>query len=877
MKKFLLTSVCLLAMFACQKEEFDESRTVGFEAKTVYTDVTKASYDSQKHAIAWEAGDNIGCFAELSTNVKFSNSESAPSSFSGTIMGNPSVYHFYFPFNKEATASNNVLTSKWDAEKKLKVNDICGKPVLVGKATNLGNGVTFHNGCGLVKFTVTTDAARKLTRADFSGNNGELIAGKYTIDMNSTTPEMVIAKDGAASTITYTGDVDMVAGTSYSFILALPPTDFSKGITIKLWDENNNTLTKSFDKALNLDRNQAVNISTTLEFTAANAKPAVDITVSSFDLTGVSGESVSIDNEKNTITITKSGFTNPQKLTSKIVATASNGEAVTMTLKETTTIVAGGTIHTDNTGTISNPSSFTMNLMMPRVIAITCGDVTKEYTVKFSQLTDSGLPVVYINTATGADVPVDDKDTWIADSEIYIDAEGRKTFDEKALSDLANIKCEIKGRGNTTWDWVKNTESNYTYGAKRPYAIKLDKKKEVLGMAKHKRWVLLNSVADKSLVRNFISYRLANALAAVGSQEWHPSGQLVEVVMNGLHRGNYLLCEQIKIADGARIKGVEYDDEIHTPATTSEISYLLEGDRNWGHEKTGDPTESLFWVSHRATKGTGIKESSNGTSIYRTNYVRTSDDYDGSTTYYVAPWKDLEPYKSYDHKYKFRWGLKSPDDGDLGSTTTGMATAAYKFINKKVTDVEKYFFDGSFRTSTSLDEINQYINLDSFIEYWLVYEIAMNQEPNNPGSCYMHYYNGDGKLYMGPVWDFDYGTFNYDFTDDGYYTNKSSHFQIANALWYCKLLQNTNVQQYIKDNWSKYKTAAQSVANDLTTLKTYLKNSANYNFNLWNMTGTDPNGENTKTFEWTIESRIQANMNSRLSNLETLINNKSYK
>lgn len=862
MKKFLLASVCLLGLFACQKEEISEPRTVGFEAKTVYTDVTKASYSSERHAIAWEEGDVIGCFAELSTNVKFTNSASSPSSFTGTIMGDPSVFHFYFPFDKTATSSNNVLTSNYPATQALKVNDFCGDPVLVGKTTDLNNGVTFHNGCGLVKFTVTTDEARKLTCAEFSGNNGELIAGKYTIDMNDETPEMAIAT-GGATTISMVGEITMEAGKSYSFILALPPTNFTKGITLKLWDENNNTLTKTFDKALDLDRNKAVNISTDLVFDAANIKPAVDITVTSFDLTGVSGETVAIDNDKNTITITKSGFTNPQKLASKIVASASNGDAVTMTLMPTTTIVEGGTVHTDNTGLVSNPSSFTMNLMMPRVIAITSGDVTEEYTVKFSQLTDSGLPVVYINTATGEDVPVNDKDTWIEGSEIYIDAAGRKTFDNKDLSDLANIECEIKGRGNTTWEWVEKTENNYSNGAKRPYAIKLDKKKEVLGMAQHKRWVLLNSVSDKSLVRNFISYRLANALAAVGSQEWHPSGQLVEVVMNGLHRGNYLLCEQIKIDDESRIKGTEYDDKKHTPAVTNEISYLLEGDRNWGHKDTGDPTETLYWESYRVN--TSLKQSSDGTYVYATNYTNGSYN-DGSRT------------------YKFRWGLKSPDDADLGSSSVGKATAAYDFIYNKVTDVEKYFFGSKFTTTTSLDEINQYINLDSFIEYWLVYEIAMNQEPNNPGSCYMHYYNGDGKLYMGPVWDFDYGTYltSSQFSDGGLYMNKDTHFLIANSLWYCRLLQNTYVQEYIKTNWSKYRAKAEEIITEFSAIETYLTKSAEYNYGtrytagLWDMEGTDPNTEKSMTFSAAI-NRIKTNMDSRLDQLETLINNNSYK
>jgi hypothetical protein len=244
---------------------------------------------------------------------------------------------------------------------------------------------------------------------------------------------------------------------------------------------------------------------------------------------------------------------------------------------------------------------------------------------------------------------------------------------------------------------------------------------------------------------------------------------------------------------------VEYDSDVHDPSVTNQISYLLEGDRNWGHKDTGDPSETLYWESYRYKTSWQQSDTKKFTYMYGTNYgdSRKTIYPDGST------W------------YKFRWGLKSPDDGDLGSSSTGKATGAYQFINDKVTTVEKFFFGGGFTTSTSLDVINKIINLDSFIEYWLVYEMTLNQEPNNPGSCYMHYYNGDGKLYMGPVWDFDYGSFltSAQF-DDGLYQNKDTHFLIANSLWYCRLLKNTNVQEYIKQKWPTYKAAAQSVADE---------------------------------------------------------------
>lgn len=868
MKRLFVISACLIGLIACQREEILEPKTVGFEAKTVHADETRAFYDSQRHAISWEEGDEIGCFADMSTNVKFTNSEESPSIFTGTVWADPKEYHFYFPFSLKATAEGTVLTSTYPDQHELKVDDVSTTPVLVGSSSNLSNGVNFHNGCGLVKFTVKSDVAKKLIRAEFCGNNNEPIAGAYTIDMDSDTPSMRIASGGATK-ITLNGEVSMEANQEYSFILALPPTSFSNGITIKLWDDNSTTMTKTFDGALELGRNKAINISTVLEYTEANSEPVVDMQIQSFNVSSINGATIEIDNDKNTVTITKSGFTDPRSVTVSMSAAVGKatraGEQITVTLEPTTTIVAGGTIHPDNTGVITNPSSFKMNLMMARRLTLTAGEFSETYTVKFSQLTEMGLPVVYINTSTGKDVPVNDKDTWIEGSEIYIDADGKTTFDRKALSDLANIECEIKGRGNTTWEWVKMTDGSYTNGAKRPYAIKLDKKKEVLGMANHKRWVLLNNFADKSLIRNYIAFRIANALASApgGSGEWHPTGQPVELVMNGLHRGSYFLCEQIKISEG-RVKGTEYDDKIHTPAVTNQISYLLEGDRNWGK----DASEKLYWISYR--KDSKWQESENGTYVYGTRY------YEG----------EAGGYPSGESSYRFRWGLKSPDDGDLGENGAGRNTAAYEFMKTHVTDVEEYFLaadddENGFKTTTSLAEIENYIDLDSFIEYWLVYEIATNQEPNNPGSCYMHYYEGDGKLYMGPVWDFDYGGFltSAQFSDDGRYQNKDTHFQLANALWYCSLLQNVNVQDYIIERWNNaYRSKVLAVASEISTMKPYLKASAENNFTIWKMGYdgyTDPNTERNMSFEDAID-RIQTNINSRVEQLDELINNKRY-
>ena len=87
------------------------------------------------------------------------------------------------------------------------------------------------------------------------------------------------------------------------------------------------------------------------------------------------------------------------------------------------------------------------------------------------QLRSKGyMPIVRVTT----EVPQGsiNKTTWVKGT-IEIDGGGD-------MPDLEKMVTEVKGRGNTTWSWEK-----------KPYALKLDSKQEVLGMPKHKRWCLI--------------------------------------------------------------------------------------------------------------------------------------------------------------------------------------------------------------------------------------------------------------------------------------------------------------------------------------------------------------------------------------------------
>lgn len=826
------------ALTACVDSPIDEitldKHTVTFCA---------APSETRTHLVGnttyWDDDDQIGGFAQNNTNVLFSTIEGRNGYFTGEITGNPEMFYLYYPYQESATFASATLSATMPAVQPLAAGTTNDVLPMVATATDFDELIKFTNLCGIVKFNVKSNRDRTLKSLTFTAADEKAaVCGPYAVNMSDpAAPVMTMKSSGTSNTVTLEGEVEMEADKVYDFYVALPPATYAGGFNVTLTDvagEEFSTAddpeTYNFAKDLVMKASMLISVSNVIEFNTEVKQEVV------LELTSLSAKtpatSFTIDQEAMTAQANLSGYTNASatRLTLGYKSLV-NGEEVAPS------ITINGEAYS---------STATYDLTMPVEIVLSYGDVTKTYTAKLSQLTDTGLPVVYVRTPS----EITSKDDWtpasdeVSDEEfcqLYIDADGRSSWDGVAFEDFEEFNCQVKGRGNTTWDWPK-----------KPYAIKLAKKKEVLGMAKHKRWVLLANIIDKSMIRNSVAFMIAKACYNDGTgaqQGWNPSGHSVELVLNGKHLGNYLLCEQIKI-DGNRIDIAESD----TPTTsTSDQGYLLEIDRYWGN----DATEQLYWTSYRKSTSYAQSYNSNYSYMYGTNY------YDGGVQV------------SYGN-YKMKFGLKGPDDGDLGENGAGKNTAAYQFIYNKVNDTEKWIFN-TMTTSTSLDEIAKYIHVDSYIDYWLTFEVAMNQEPNNPGSVYMYYDPSDGLLHAGPIWDFDYGTYMYDYNDCGLYYNKSSHFILANSIWYCRLLQNTAFQNRVSERWAIIKPLLETMVEQIPTLKSYLATSATYNWSMWTTSGAgDPNGENSTSYS-TAATKIYNNTKSRISDLNTLITNKRYK
>lgn len=389
---------------------------------------------------------------------------------------------------------------------------------------------------------------------------------------------------------------------------------------------------------------------------------------------------------------------------------------------------------------------------------------------------DTGLPVVFIDTENRARIV--SKINYLSASLMIREAGEEYNLDK--------VTCSVRGRGNTTWSWPK-----------KPYLVKLDSKASLFGMPKHKRWILLANFMDRTLMRNLVAMKVSS----MTSLDWTPRCIPVELVLNGMHQGTYLLIEQVKV-DKNRVKISEMTPQDNSgDALTG--GYILECDFHYDNE--------VQW---------------------------------------------MDPHgKCVQFEQGIPFGVKYPDPEDLTQEqltyikdyiyTTGEALYGPDF-----TDPEKGY--------------SAYIDVDSFIDYWIVFEVMGNHELGNPGSVYFHK-DRNGKLKAGPCWDFDWGILSY-------YTSPQAKTGLVNgsAIWYDRLFQDPSFKEKVKARYQELLPQLQTIPDYIDQTEQLLTQSAALNFSMWNPAedasmngGQIINGDEKLTFHSAV-SRLKANYQERL-------------
>jgi hypothetical protein len=331
------------------------------------------------------------------------------------------------------------------------------------------------------------------------------------------------------------------------------------------------------------------------------------------------------------------------------------------------------------------------------------------------------LPVLRLTTTNG--VAITSKETYVAGAYELLDAAGARQ---------AGGTLEIRGRGNSTWNYPK-----------KPYRLKFTDSAPLLGMPASKHWVLLANYLDKTLVRNEVAFEMSRR----AGMAWTPRDAQVVVELNGEYLGIYMLTEHIRIAadrvDIPELKKADVAPDVITGGYLMEVDY-------WKGEDYCRHTNRGVWLCF------GNPET-----------------------------------------------LLTPD------------WAAQKaYIDGYIDSVEDALYGPQFADPVS--GYAAWIDVDSAVNFYLVHELFKNPDSNFFSSVFMYKKRG-GKLFFGPVWDFDLATGNaqwarlgfFDGSDPtGWHTRKQD-IRVADTPinWYVRLFQDPAFEQKVRARWAALRAA----------------------------------------------------------------------
>ena len=159
----------------------------------------------------------------------------------------------------------------------------------------------------------------------------------------------------------------------------------------------------------------------------------------------------------------------------------------------------------------------------------------------------------------------------------------------------------------------------------------------------------------------------------------------------------------------------------------------------------------------------------------------------------------------------------------------------FNLIKDHVNDFEDALFGDSFKDPDL--GYRSFIDLPSFIDWFLVNEISKNQDAASFSSIYFNYIPGE-KIKMGPVWDFDlaFGNVNYSNAEN------PEGFWIKDNLWYKRMFEDPYFKQMVQERFDYYNDNLNLILSKISEFETYLSKSQKKNFELYPSL-LDPNSE----------------------------------
>ncbi|MAU26507.1 MAG: hypothetical protein CMH48_09485 [Muricauda sp.] len=337
--------------------------------------------------------------------------------------------------------------------------------------------------------------------------------------------------------------------------------------------------------------------------------------------------------------------------------------------------------------------------------------------------------------------------------QFMVDTQGGTIVDEPKISSQTTITVagDVVYEGNMGIEF--RGASSQALFPKKSYGLETwnengeDIDVSLLGFPEEEDWILYGPYSDKSLLRNILIYDLSRDIDRYASR-----CLFVDMTLNGVYQGVYVFMEKLK-RDGARIDISKLDDDENTGEDLTG-GYILKIDKTAGNNLGEGYNELNSFVSAHPPQNAAA----------------------GQEVYFLYEYPDAED----------------------------ITVAQKAYISQYVADFESALASDDFTDPDT--GYTAYIDVASFIDFFLLNELSNNVDAYRL-STFMHK-NKNGKLKMGPIWDFNLAFGNANYCNGGdtdvwaYKFNERcpDDFWLV-PFWWDRLMEDPAFVAQLKERW----------------------------------------------------------------------------
>ncbi len=391
----------------------------------------------------------------------------------------------------------------------------------------------------------------------------------------------------------------------------------------------------------------------------------------------------------------------------------------------------------------------------------------------------------------------------------YISTKGNTIVNEPKVQSIIQIQIGdtivfrsnigIEYRGSTSFRLFEQK----SYGFELRDKMDQDTDSAIMDFPKQSDFILYAPANDKALIRNTLIYDLSNQIGMYASRT-----KYMQLYIDGQYMGLYVLMEKLK-RDKNRINITKMSNVDNTGSAVTG-GYILKIDKSAGdNDLVGWDADAIY------TPELGFR------SLYDPNYNKIAFPPFGIKN-------SVETYFMYEYP---KYDAISADQK--------------KYLQNYIGELEEVLLSSSFSHPTN--GYSKYIDEQSFIDFLILNEFSTNPD----GYRLSTFMNKDrqGKLKMGPIWDFNlafgnddrpafFNSANWVFNFNNYNPNDTwlIHF------WWKKLLSDPSFTSKLKARWVQLRGTTLSSNNIEKTIEQHINilksnNSINPHFERWKILG----------------------------------------